>query len=94
MAENRAGTSISWDKATEDNFFKILEEIPALIRGVAETLVSKKAEKLALSENRQEINEKDMVDAFFAETPAGFVPAMKESMNQLKIDYTKYGHEK
>ena len=94
MAENRAGTSIGWNKATEDNFFKILEEIPALIRGIAETLVSKKAEKLALSENRQEINEKDMVDAFFAETPGGFVPAMKESMNQLKIDYTQYGHEK
>jgi hypothetical protein len=34
-----------------------------------------------------------MVDAFFAETPGGFVPDMKKSMVDLKIDYVKYGHE-
>ena len=83
---------ISWDEPTQENFQKILSEIPELIRGIAEARVSKKAVSIVKEENRDVICEKDMVDAFFAETPSGFVPAMKSSMKELNIDYTKYGH--
>ena len=57
---------ITWDKGTEEKFLKILEQIPDLIRGIAETRVSKKAESLIRQENRVVISEKDMVDAFFS----------------------------
>lgn len=83
---------ISWDKPTQEKFYKILEEIPDMIRGIAETRVSKKAESILRQENRWVIKEKDMVDAFFAETPAGFMGPMKNSMKELGIDFTKYGH--
>ena len=85
---------IGWDKAAEESFLKILEQIPALIRPIAETRVTKKVENLVRQDNRWVITEKDMVDAFFAETPSGFIPAMKSGMEELGIDFTKYGHPK
>ena len=84
---------ISWEKKTEEEFQKILQEIPDLIRGIAETRVSKKAESITREANRQSITQEDMVHAFFAETPAGFVPAMKKSMVELGINYAQYGYK-
>ena len=92
MSEVRDG-KITWDKPSEEKFQKILEQIPDLIRGIAETRVSKKAENIVREENRWVITEKDMVTAFFAETPPAFLSAMKKSMQELGIDYTKYGCE-
>jgi len=83
---------ITWDTNVEANFQKILEDIPHMIRGIAEARVSKKAQSLVGDDNRSVIMEKDMVDAFFAETPGGFIPVMKNSLNELGIDYKKYGH--
>ena len=85
-------TRISWDKPTEEKLFKILESIPDMIRGIAEARVCRKAEDLVRAENRTVILEKDMIDAFFAETPAGFKPLMKNSMKDIGLDYTRYGH--
>ncbi len=83
---------IVWEKAAEEKLFKILEQIPDMIRGIAEARVCRKAEDLVRAQNRLVINEKDMVDAFFAETPGGFMPLMKNSMKELGIDYAQYGH--
>jgi hypothetical protein len=83
---------ITWETSVEANFQKILEDIPHMIRGIAEARVSKKAQSLVAENNRTVILEKDMVDAFFAETPGGFIPVMKNSLDQLGIDYKKYGH--
>jgi hypothetical protein len=84
---------ITWEKTVEENFQKILEDIPHMIRGIAEARVSKKAQSIVAEENRTTIMEKDMVDAFFAETPGGFIPVMKNSLDTLGIDYKKYGHQ-
>ena len=84
--------SITWEKATEEKFNKILEGIPDMIRGIAETRVSKKAQSIVTEAGRTEITEKDMVDAFFAETPFGFHGPMKSDMEKYGIDYKKYGH--
>lgn len=83
---------IVWEKATEEKLFKILEQIPDMIRGIAEARVCRKAEDLVRAQNKWIINEKDMVDAFFAETPGGFMPLMKNSMKELGIDYGQYGY--
>ena len=83
---------ITWDKPTEEKLFKILEDIPDMIRGIAEARVCRKAEDIVRAENRLVIKEKDMVDAFFVETPVGFKPLMKNSMKQQGVDYTQYGH--
>ena len=90
MSEDR----ITWEKSTEEKFLKILEQIPALVRGIAETRISKKIEAIMQERKRTLVEEKDMVDAFFAETPSGFIPAMKEGMQEVGIDFTQYGYKK
>ncbi len=84
---------ITWEPHVFEKFEKILLQVPALIRGIAETRVSKKAESLVRESQRGLISEKDMVDAFFAETPEGFLPAMKTSMREMNIDYVHYGYQ-
>ncbi len=87
-------TPISWDQSTEDNFQKLLEKIPVFLRDFAREKVSKKAQILVEQDHRRVVTEKDMVDAFFAETPFGFHGPLKSDMESLGIDYTKYGHQK
>ena len=84
---------ITWEPTTKEKFDKIIGGIPDMIRGIAETRVSKKAESIVKNENRSVINEKDMVDAFFAETPFGFHGPMKTDMEKIGVDYKKYGHQ-
>ena len=86
-------TKTPWVPDVLKNFGKILEDVPAPIRGIAESRVSKKAENLVLDDGRDLITEKDMVDAFFAETPGGFLGPMTLTMENLNIDYKKYGHQ-
>ena len=47
-----------------------------------------------LKENNPEVTEKNLIDAFFKETPFGFHGPMKTDMESVGIDYTKYGHPK
>ena len=56
--------------------------------------VFQKAVDLAEKNNRTVVTEKDLVDAFFAETPFGFHGPMKNDMESLQIDYLKYGYPK
>ena len=83
---------IGWDKATEEKFRQLVEKVPVFLRDLARDKVSRKAESLAAKENRAQVTEKDLVDAFFAETPFGFHGPMKTDMEALGINYTKYGH--
>lgn len=84
---------VTWDKQTEGHFQTILKQIPDMVRGIAETRINKKAEAIVKADNRLVISEKDMVLAFFAETPAAFKKAMVNSMNELNINYKQYGVE-
>ncbi len=84
--------SIIWEKTTEEKFSQLLEKIPIFLRGMAQEKVSKKAEGIAAREGRAQVTEKDLVDAFFTETPFGFHGPMKTDMEALGIDYAKYGH--
>ena len=83
---------IRWDQTTEEKFKQMIGKIPVFLRGIAQAKVSQKAESIVRKENRREVFEKDMVDAFFSETPFGFHGPMKSDMASAGIDYTKYGH--
>ena len=82
------------DKTTEEKFLRMIEKIPIFLRGIAKEKVSKKAENIVGKENRTKVCEKDMVDAFFSETPFGFHGPMKNDMEALGIDYTQYGYKR
>ena len=94
--EDGAGGSgkINWKKSTREKFDLMIGKIPVFLRSIAEKKVLEKVESIVRQENRSEISEKDMVDAFFAATPFGFHGPMKSDMEEFGIDYKKYGHEK
>lgn len=83
---------IIWDKTARENYEAILAKIPVFLRGIAAKKVSAKAEMNACGDHRAEVSQKDVVDAFFMETPFGFHGPMKTDMEELGIDYGKYGH--
>ncbi len=84
--------NIQWPKEIQEKFEKLLAKIPFVLRGFAKDKVSKKAESLVVKDNRGDVTEKDLVDAFFAETPFGFQGPLKTDMDEIDIDYRKYGH--
>ncbi|MFA5059555.1 MAG: PCP reductase family protein [Candidatus Omnitrophota bacterium] len=83
---------MNWDPDTDTKFKQLIEKIPIFLRAVAQEKVSNRAENIAAKENHLEVTEKDLVDAFFAETPFGFQGPLKCDMEALGIDYTKYGY--
>lgn len=86
--------SISWDQATEEKFKQLIAKMPIFVRDTAKREITRKAESLVAKDNRRVITEKDMVDAFFAETPFGFQGMMKNDLSLFGIDYIKYGYDK
>lgn len=85
---------IVWPQDIQQKFDYIIEKIPVFLRSIAKDKVAKKAEVLVQKEGRSEVTEKDLVDAFLLETPFGFHGPLKTDMQELGIDYTKYGHSK
>lgn len=83
---------MNWDENAKAQFDRMIEKVPIFLRDMARERVSKKAEKLVVADGRSQITQKDMVDAFFAETPFGFHGPMKSDMESLGIDYARYGH--
>jgi len=87
-------TDVIWESGARQKFNQLIEKVPVFLRGMAEDKISKKAEQLVREDGRRIIEEKDMVDAFFSETPFGFHGPMKSDMEEIGIDYTRYGHPK
>ena len=94
MNDDAGSTKINWDKDTEEKFKLLIAKMPVFLQYTAKKALTQKTESLVRKENRAEITEKDMVDAFFAETPFGFQGMMKNDLNAMGIDYTKYGYTK
>ena len=94
MTEPNVQAKINWEQGAQEKFQQLLGKIPIFLRGIAEKKVSLKIESRLREENRREVCEKDLVDAFFSETPFGFHGPMKCDMEEFGIDYTKYGYKR
>ena len=85
---------MDWEKNTQEKFNLLIGKIPVVLRSIAQEKISKKAVALASKENRNQVTEKDLVDAFFSETPFGFHGPMKTDMESVGINYQQYGYER
>jgi len=94
MSDNEKHNNINWDTAVQKQFDQMIAKIPVFLRDIAKKKVYHKALDFAQKDGRRIVSEKDLVDAFFAETPFGFHGPMKSDMTELNIDYQKYGHPK
>ena len=84
---------MNWEKTCQDYFEQMIAKIPVFMRGIARDKVAQKAEANAQKDNRPQVEIKDMVDAFFSETPFGFHGPMKSDMEEIGLDYAQYGHQ-
>ena len=76
---------MDWDKVTKDRFDQLLAKMPVFMRYTAEKALIGKLENILKKDNREAVNEKDLVDALFAETPFGFQGMMKNDLNAVGI---------
>ncbi len=76
---------MNWDKSTKEKFQQMIEKVPVFLRDMAKEKVTEKAEVLAGKENRSEMIEKDLVDAFFEATPFGFHGPMKTEIGRAHV---------
>ncbi|PIQ89207.1 MAG: hypothetical protein COV72_04190 [Candidatus Omnitrophica bacterium CG11_big_fil_rev_8_21_14_0_20_42_13] len=85
---------MNWDKTTQDKFKQMIEKIPVFHRRITESVVTKKAEKNAASRNAAEVEEQDVISAFFSDVPSPFYGMMVRLLEKSGFDYKKYGYPK
>ncbi len=83
-----------WEAATESKFKVLISKIPIFHRRIAESVVRRQAEEIAVRRNASYIQEQDVVAAFFSDVPSPFYSMMIRLLGQNGFDYKKYGFPK
>jgi hypothetical protein len=85
---------MDWEQKVKYKFQAMTLKIPVFHRHITEEAVIKKAEENALFRNSLEVDERDVVSAFFSEVPPAFYSMMVRLLDQAGFDYKKYGFPK
>lgn len=85
---------MNWDNSTQGKFRIMVSKIPVFHRRIAEEAVVKKAEENARLRNSSQIQEEDVIAAFFSDVPSPFYSMMVRLLEQSGFDYKKYGFPK
>ena len=83
-----------WEAGTEDKFKTLISKIPVFHRRITESVVRAQAEKIAGSRNCGQVEEQDVISAFFSDVPSPFYSMMIRLLEQTGFDYKKYGFPK
>ncbi|MDD5060017.1 MAG: hypothetical protein PHY35_02725 [Candidatus Omnitrophica bacterium] len=83
-----------WETQTETKFKRLISKIPVFHRHIAEAVVRARAEKTAKERNCSQVEESDVVSAFFSDVPSPFYSMMIRILDQTGFDYKKYGFPK
>lgn len=82
---------MDWVPKTREKFELIIAKMPVFHRRIAEEAVSQKAEENARVRNSSQVQEEDLVNAFFSDVPIPFYSMMIRLLEQCGLDYKKYG---
>lgn len=80
-----------WETETEKKFKVLISKIPVFHRRITESVVSRQAENLAVSRNCSQVEDQDVIAAFFTDVPSPFYSMMVRLLGQNGFDYKKYG---
>ncbi|MFH1191004.1 MAG: hypothetical protein V1670_02255 [Candidatus Omnitrophota bacterium] len=83
-----------WEAATENKFKILISKIPIFHRHITESVVRRQAEELTVKRNAFQVEEQDVVAAFFSDVPSPFYSMMLRLLEQNGFDYKKYGFPK
>ena len=85
---------MDWDIKTQEKFKLMISRIPVFHRHITEEVVTKKAEEIARVRNAKQIQEQDVITAFFFDVPSPFYSMMVRLLEQTGFDYRKCGFPK
>jgi len=85
---------MNWEVKTKEKFDFFISKIPIFHRRITEEAVIKKAEELANCRKSSQVEEQDIVGAFFSDVPTPFYSMMIRLLDQTGFDYKKYGFPK
>jgi len=85
---------MQWDEITQNKFKGMISKIPVFHRGITLEVVTKKAEESAQARGSSQVEEVDVINAFFSDVPSPFYSMMVRLLEQSDFDYRKYGYPK
>lgn len=85
---------MQWEPAIEARFRQMIAKIPVFHRRITEEAVIKRAEELARSRRAGQVEEQDIIAAFFTDVPSPFYGMMVRLLDQAGFDYRRYGYPK
>jgi len=83
-----------WETKTESKFKTLISKIPVFHRRITESVVTREAEMNALLRKGAQVEEQDVIAAFFSDVPSPFYSMMVRLLEQVGFDYKKYGYPK
>lgn len=85
---------MNWEANTQGKFKLMISKIPVFHRHITEEAVTKRAEEIAAARNSEQIEETDVISAFFSDVPSPFYSMMVRLLEQTGFDYKKFGFPK
>ncbi|MFA4992367.1 MAG: hypothetical protein WC571_00170 [Candidatus Omnitrophota bacterium] len=83
-----------WETKTEEKFKALISRIPVFHRRITESVVVQQAQNNALLRKSTQVEEQDVIAAFFSDVPSPFYGMMVRLLEQSGFDYKKYGFPK
>lgn len=85
---------MNWENKAQEKFRVMISRIPVFHRHITEEVVTRKAEEIASARGVLQIEEQDVIGAFFSDVPSPFYGMMVRLLEQTGFDYKKYGYPK
>ena len=85
---------MNWETQTESKFKALIAKIPVFHRRITESVVIREAENNARKRNCGQVEEVDVVGAFFSDVPSPFYSMMLRLLEQNGFDYKALGFPK
>lgn len=85
---------MQWDPATQTKFDSVIVKMPVFHRRIAQEAITQRAQENARRRNAAQVQEQDVVAAFFADVPNPFYSMMIRLLEETGFEYRKYGFPK
>lgn len=82
---------MQWNTEVKEKLGVMVSKIPVFHRHITEEAVTKRAEENAKARNSTEVEEVDVIGAFFSDVPSPFYSMMVRLLEQTGFNYRKYG---
>ena len=82
---------MQWEPGIQAKFNLFISKIPIFHRRMTQEAVTKQAEQIAAARQASQVEEQDVVAAFFSDVPSPFYSMMIRLLDQMGFDYKKYG---